>query len=214
MKKSSRATRAMRLCIRTCIFMFCLATTLFISANSFEIASGRDVPFLGSIRKVDISAIEPTLDKQNVDKLISRSREGAYGRPDALRMIIDKNPLRVVLAPGINSGGSWLARANTSHVLYITEPKASNAGDMVVYMNQSWRTIPNPEQIDIGTNMFIDTSTGWRYMFRAQEVRVIGSEQLIISEARDTQLILLIDQGDKQSYLVRSQFVSLQKIGL
>lgn len=212
MKITSYISRAACRTVRTTVYLFCLIVTLFIAANSYEIASGRDIPFLGSVQAVNLSPVTPTLGKQSTNNLLDKGREGDFGRPDALRMLIDKKPLRVVLAPGIKNDSKWLARANTSHVLYATESKAGNAGDMVIYMKKSWRTIPNPELISKGTNMFIDTSTGWRYMFRVQEIRHTGESQFVIPEARDTQLILTIDQDNGQFYVVRGQFVSLQKV--
>ena len=200
---------------RGLVYGACFFGTGFVIANSYEIASGKDLPFLTSIQEVNLKPLNPTLSRYTKDELLKESKEGNFGTPETLRVVVDGKPLRTVIAPGIADGSHWLARANTSHLLYLGDSKSGNSADMLVYLAQSWRTIPHPEKIAKDSNMFVDTNTGWRYMFRVDEVqRIDVSAQIVVPEVRTTQVFLAIGApGDNQILLIRGQFMSLLNIG-
>jgi hypothetical protein len=200
---------------RGIIYVGCLLLTVFISANSYEIASGKDLPFLNSIQQVDLDSLNPTIERYTKKQLLDEKKEGNFGRPETLRVIIDDKPLRTIIAPGIADRDNWLARANTSHLLYLGNSKSGNSADMLIYLSQSWRTIPHPEKIAQGSNIFIDTNTGWRYMFRVEEIQSVNKNaQIVLPETRTTQIVLAINEpGSKDTIIIRGQFLSLLNIG-
>jgi hypothetical protein len=200
---------------RGLVYMICLSITVFIIASSYETASNQDVPVLDAIQKVSLDSLAPTLQKQSIPALSDKERQGTFGQPETMRVSIDGKPIKVLVAPALRNDGHWLARANTSHVLYTTEAKTGNAGDMLIYMKQSWRTIADPSQIAKDGNIFIDTDQNWRYMFRVQSVQTAPrGTTMLLPESRTTQLTIIIDAPNGgSSVIVRGQFMSLVNIG-
>lgn len=215
MKLRTKVGKGIRFLFRGVVYSIGLFITVFIIASSYETASGNDVPFLGAVQRASLQTVAPTLDKQTITQLTDREREGNFGRPETMRVVIDKKPVKVVIAPGFRNNGQWLVRANTSHLLYTSDAKAGNAGDMLIYMKQSWRTIANPADITRNSNIFIDTNQNWRYMFRVQDIQTVASDaQMLIPEAKSTQLMIVINEpNSSRSVIIRGQFVSLMNVG-
>lgn len=187
--------------------------TAFIFSNSYELLFNRDLPYVQAIGNVDMQGVSlGNITNQELEKSKTPEFEGGFGAPFSIKLPIQK--IRLPLISAIFTEQGWLARTNTGHYFITTPSKNNNLGTTVLYMRKSWRTVPNPEDLKTGENIFVDTNRDWRYMYRITEVNVLPyDEQYIIEDSRLSKMVMIIDdQTHHVHYIVSSEIVSVQNI--
>ena len=190
------------------------AFTLFIFANSYELAFDRPLPlpFASAVAKVDLNPLSGLLRPADALTSGAADRVGNYGIPTTLRL--PTRQIKLPLAPAIVTDDVWAARSNTGHFIVVSPAKGGNLGDVLVYMRQSWRTIDQPRQITVGDNLFVDTDKGWRYMYRVSETQSLpDTAHYVLSDQKTSQIVLAVADGSAHNLtLIKADFVSVQSI--
>ncbi|HSX02202.1 MAG TPA: hypothetical protein VLI05_02690 [Candidatus Saccharimonadia bacterium] len=188
--------------------------TLFIFANSYELAFDRPLPLplASAVAKVDLSPFTNLVHPADALASSAAERVGNYGQPNTLRL--PTRQIKLPLAPAIVADDVWAARSNTGHFMVVGPAKGGNLGDLFVYMRQSWRTIDQPRQIVAGDNLFVDTDKGWRYMYRVSETQAIPeSSRYVLADSRVSQIVLTVENASSHSVtIIKADFVSVQSI--
>jgi hypothetical protein len=196
---------------------FCasFALTFFILTNGYELASGKDIRFTSSLSPVNLSGIID-VSADTAEQYLASSRLGGYGKPVSLR--ISSSAQKIILVPAQFSQYSTdkhlTARLNAGHYLLRTDAVETIIGNPLIYARKNWRSIGQPETVKLGDNIFIDTDSGWRYMFRVAEstTRTAG-EQFVISERPVSTLTLVVEDANSQKQIIISApYVALQNI--
>ncbi len=214
--KASRKKRSFSLAsyVMTGFFMaISFGLTLFIFANSFELAFNYDIPFVGAISSIHLEGIETGVhDQQALGQSRTQEREGGFGAPFAIKLPIQKVRLPLVL--GVLTPQGWLARANAGHYFITTPSKNNNLGTLVVYVAKSWRTIPDPQDLRVGDNMFVDTNRDWRYMYRIETIDVFPfGKEYVIEDTLTSKMVMVIEDASQHvHYIVSASIVSVQNI--
>jgi len=189
--------------------------TGFVFLNSFEVLLNRDIPFIHAIDRIHSGeTMRSIVGDDTRDVLDKKSQEavGNFGLPKTLK--IPTLGSRLPLMDAIFVDGQWLSRSNSGHYLITSAGKNGNIGNVVVYTRVGWRTISAPENIKIGDNIFLDTDTDWRYMFRVDNKSALQFGQPFVkSETSFGSLIFLVeDDARKADFVFEGVFVGIQNI--
>ncbi|MEX1123730.1 MAG: hypothetical protein WEC81_00995 [Patescibacteria group bacterium] len=190
--------------------------TTYIFSQGFELASGKDLPYSNSLAPLRFSSLLTLTKDQDLNQLLSAERKGTYGEPFELRFSSQLVRLPVVAAQINGSHGEtyFVGRQNTGHFAFSTVSKLGIMGDPVIYVRQSWRTFNNPEAIEPGSNIFVDTTTGWRLMYRVAEVAQVSDESKFVVPDRPSSTLTIIFHEDNATFgtVLTANYVILQNI--
>lgn len=194
------------------ILLACLSLTVFILANSYEIAFSHDLPVIDAYAPVDLNPLKDSLGKQSLGDMTSSNRFGDFGRLETMK--ISKPITKLTLVPALKDKDKWLARANAGHFLILSPPKNGGLGDLAIYIRQSWRTINQPQQLANDGNIFIDTDHHWRYTYKIDQIiNLAPDSQYIFSSSKTSQLLIyLVSADDHQITLIKASQVTLLNV--
>lgn len=186
--------------------------SVFVFSNSFEVLFSYDIPYVHALETMrSKNVLLSIVDEENPD-LFSYSGEkvGNFGSPLTLK--IPSFSIRLPLIRASFVRDNWLYKTNNGHYIIKNNSKNGNIGDLVVYTQKSWRTVEYPEDIKIGDNIFIDTDSEWRYMFRISDKSVIETQDsYVYSESPLNTLVLIVEDTESDAaYVYQGKFVSLQ----
>lgn len=186
--------------------------SIFVFSNSFEVLFSYDIPYVHALETMHSkNVLLSIVDKENPDSFTySGEKMGNFGSPLTLKVPSFSIRLPLIRASFVRD--SWLYKTNNGHYIIKNNSKNGNIGDLVVYTQKSWRTVEYPENLKIGDNIFIDTDSGWRYMFRISDKSVIGTQEgYVYSESSLNTLVLVVeDAKNDTAYVFQGNFVSLQ----
>jgi len=196
----------------SCLAFFAipLGATLFIYSNSLETIFQEDFLPTNAINHfAEKSDYLADFDTRDLTPNLNGNPVGDYGKP--LVLSIPKINRRLEIVPAITSYNTLLNRPNNAHFLTLTEENSVKI--VALYLTQSWRTIPNPEAIQPGTNLYIDTNRAWRYVFEVEEVLKINLDTYFAPKLDTTQLLLIIkDHNQADIFLARAIYRTVLSI--
>lgn len=193
------------------VMLLCGSVTVYIFAASYELVFNHDLPFISAVNAVNITSLSRViLPYSEVDQ----TDLGNYGRPQFMK--IPARTTKVTLAPGINTGDNFLARANTGHYLLTTSPRNGQIGDMAIYLRSSWRTFTGAEGLKPGDNIFLDTDRDWRYFYRVNSVKEISPGDAYVSRdiPASKLTILSVTEGSNRSTIIEAALINVQNVRL
>lgn len=194
--------------IKLVVLMGCGLVTAYIVTNSAETAFNIDVPFAQAIASERLDAITTPITPDFLNHAGSNDYRGNFGNPVVLKL--PAKQVKLPIAPAIYSNGQWLARSNTAHYIITGKADGGDLGDTVLYLRQSWRTIQDSSDLTVGANLFIDTDTNWRYLYKVAEVTQLSPDgKFVMATGRKPQIFLLMQSSDGTT-IVRAEFVSVQ----
>ena len=187
-----------------------LGISMYVFANGFELATNINIPYALAIEPVSID------DLIQLNRTVAVAHDpmmslGNFGEPKYLK--VASQTTKLALIPSVLEDGDYLARASTGHFVYLGPAKSGNLGTTLVYVRQSWRTISTPEDIVVGSNLFIDTDKDWRYMYRVSDtVHTDTKNQYLLPDSQKSQVMLVLLNQDGSERIVVADFVNLQNI--
>lgn len=196
------------------VFAACGAASVFIMASSYETAFGKDLPYINAVNPVDLSFVAPIPTGILVQGGITAKQtdskyEGTYGAPSIFKS--SKSAARVAIAPPLQTGTAWLARASTAHYLVTSPAKGANIGDLLIYMRGGATTIADPTSLTSTDNIFIDTKRGWRYLYRVDEAIAVGNNiTYVMAKSAKPRLYTIVETADKQHFVVAATLINVQ----
>lgn len=185
--------------------------TAFVLLNGYELAFSKDLPYADALKEVPVqSFISRNLQEKAAADPAAAA--GSFGKPVSLKLATRTTKLEVV--PATQKNGQYLARAAAAHYAYLTLSKGGTAGNIALYVRQSWRTILEPAELKPGGNLFLDTDHDWRYMYRiAQNVALPADAPYVIPDGVTSHLVLaIVDPSSQRITYVTGDFVSIQNI--
>jgi len=187
-----------------------LGASIYIFANGFELATNVNLPYVSAIEPVDVAHLIK-LNLADQTALNPKDSIGNFGEPKYLK--ISSQTSSVALIPAIVNDGEYIARASVGHFVYLAPAKSGDLGTTLIYIRQGWRTISNPNQIEVGSNLFIDTNKDWRYMYRVSDASRINTEsQFLLPDGQKPQIMLVLLRQDNSMYVVVADFIDIQNI--
>ncbi len=196
---------------RQMVFAACGFLTLFIFANSYETAFNRNLPYADAISRVNLYPVQAAAATAT-DPGIINERKGTYGAPTTLK--IAARQVKLNLAPVIYDDGNFNARSNTGHYAIVRPSRNGNLGDSIIYLKRSWRTIPEPQSVARDDNIFVDTDSKWRYLYKVVETSNISvDDRYVLPQGNKPQILILNeDTSSGLIWMVRAELVNVQSM--
>ncbi len=185
-----------------------LALTVFIFLNSYEVVFNKDLPYISAVRSVNLESIDRDYPlAHQIDAPTFDTKQ--FGTPISLK--VSGGKAKVSLVPAIFNNGKWLARSNTGQVTSFTVNKFSD--NLFVYMREDVRTIQSVRTMRPGDNMQMDTTTGFRYIFRVSDVQTIDvSSPFILQDTQKPQIFIVIqDNNQTRNQVISANFVTKEQ---
>jgi hypothetical protein len=214
LKKTSQAIKPRRKLRITQFFpvfavMFgSLLLTVFIFSQSFELLFTRDIPYTSALETVSVDQYITANKRGTVDQ----KSFGSFGAPAFLKIGSQKQRLQLI--PTATQDNNYIARLAAGHFELLSPNQEGNLGNVFIYMRQGWRTIDSTTIPSVNQNLFLDTNTDWRYMYRITEVLTQPSnDRMITPESTVPRLVLgIVDTANQRTTYVTAEFVTLQNI--
>ncbi len=176
--------------------------TLFVILNSWEVLSNIDIPYINSVKKLELqkpinSIIGFSNDSGN--RKVFSDDTPSIGDLDYL--FIPSTGDRVFIGRERLIDNQWSYRPNNIHYHILNYDDKGLEGDYLMYTTKSWRTIPNPEQIQVGDSINLFSTIGRSYDFVIFERKILSYDDLVVPEASEKrQLIILIEDSENDIY--------------
>jgi hypothetical protein len=169
--------------------------------NTYEVVFDKDIILADSIRpygaQAEIRAVIQQFDIQpDADQTVSNAE---YDRMESLQ--IPALSSRVYLEEKRNIKGTWYTRPNLGHYIGLDKDAHGVTLDYLVYADSSWRTLPAPNQIEIGmlVNLFHDGHATATYQVAEKQVMPLQGT-FIASKTKQRQIILLLEDHKNNVY--------------
>jgi hypothetical protein len=194
------------------IFAGCGVISAFLLASGYESIYNRSLPLVNTIDEVDLRAFGQAY---NLDYAIPEGDKiyGNYGKPLTLKL--PQRPSRLDLVQPIKDKQTWLARANTLHLLIPEEPRNGSMGLAIVYCRTGLRTLEANNLPAQGSNLFIDTDHSWRYVYKVTSTATAPASQnyIIADDGKTSKMVVACyDKQSGNNIYVETTLISVQGI--
>lgn len=207
----SRFKRGVMLMSSILVLALCGCFSVFLMASGYESLYGKSVPFVHTIDEVDLKPLSHAYD---LDKAIPENDaiHGNYGK--LVSMKLPGRAARLDIVAPMKNENTWLARANTLHMLIPEQPRNGNVGVALFYCRSGFRTIAPDTLPSSGANIFVDTDRSWRYVYRVTSTSVAPiSSTYVLADGGDTSKLLIACQNEEQmNVYVEATLLSVQGI--
>jgi hypothetical protein len=192
--------------IKLSILIFSLGLTIFIIASTYEVSANTDIPY--------VQSISPISAQDAVNKIVKYSQEAGL-KDFGNKRYVSLGTLDYIFFPAQRirvfagkdrkipetSEGKWYMKPNNAHYIVLNRDKNGVEGDYLFYTNQSWRTIPNADLINLGDKVQLANTRGDTYVFTVSDRQVLtNSDSYISTQSNDRQLILVVDYPEQNAY--------------
>lgn len=195
------------------IFSVCGLVSTFLLASGYESMFNKSLPYVRTIEPINLTALSEGFNLSTAAKSDPK-RYGIYGKPTTLKL--PQQSLRLDIVPPLqDTDGTWLSRTSTMHLLTPSEPRKGSIGLALFYCRSSFRTINTLNVPADGTNIFMDTDTLWRYVYKVTSTS-IGPEtqEYILADSGDSGRLLIScsDAKTKRNLYIEAKLLSIQGI--
>lgn len=212
-RSSSRYLKRLRyLAVFMLSGLICLLFSVYVYASSYELLTNSDLPIVRSLIKPRDQMLLKSLSKgsTSINSQLD-SFVGDQGEPLEIR--VPKVNARIFLLPAVYGDTSgFLARSYSAHFFFTSASKNARFGDLVVYTQRDWRSLPTAAEFGADDNIFIDTDKEWRYMYRITEVQKGKDLSFVPQLSAQPSLTLIVDTINNETEIYRAELSSLQSI--
>jgi hypothetical protein len=194
------------LIIKLTILVLSLGLTVFILASTYEVVANTDIPYINSLSPIVAQDAVNKIVRYNQeagDKDFGNKRYVSPGNLDYLYFPKQNTRLFTGKARKIpeTTTGDWYMKPNNAHYIVLNKDKYGTEGDYLFYTNQSWRTIPNADLINIGDKVELVNSRGDLYPFAVTDRQLLlNNDAYISTQTNDRQIILIVDYPEQNAY--------------
>lgn len=175
--------------------------TILVCANSYELIANKDIPFGFSLAAPKIQypinrTIVEFANKPNSQFLNSNAKLGILDT-----LVFSNLSIRIQLEEARRIDSVWYERPSFGEYIELNRDKFNNAIDYLIYMTASWRTLPEPETIDVGSEVTLTTKSGLAETFQvASRDKISNNSPMIVAKSERRQVILMIEDPYSSSY--------------
>ncbi len=178
-----------------------LGFTVFVFMNTYEVVFNKDIPIADSVQKMAAQAPIAAIVKQ-FDILPDQSqgeRNAEYAHLQYIQLPAIKSTLNLEEKRVID--GQWYARPNLGHYVGLDKDDHNITIDYLIYAISSWRTLPSPNQIDIGMDVDVFHDNGQQANYKVAEKKVLPLGTNFVASKSDTrQIVLLVEDPGAGTY--------------
>lgn len=175
--------------------------TAFVFVNTYEVVFNRDVTFAQSVTKVPGQQVINSAVRDFATKISSEEPEVTTALDDLEQLEIPALQMQVKIEEARKVDGVWHQRPSVAHAVGLNKDQYGTTVDYLLYANKSWRTIPNPNQIEKGMEVQIHHSGGATSSFEVTEKKILPfTNSLLVSKSENRQILLVIEDASSSIY--------------
>jgi hypothetical protein len=176
--------------------------TAFVYLNTYEVLADRQVPFGIALQRMAGQAVinnairEFAAKPGNVQGYVDISKldDMQYFEIPSLRV-------RVSLESGRKINGEWFQRPSLAEFLGLNKNDQGIPIDCLIYTAASWRTIPDPAQVEPGMAVTIFHKGGDQSRFHVVEKQVASFDRsFLVDKTNSRQILLLVEEPKYGAY--------------
>jgi|GEM_PF-3013462 len=178
-----------------------LCFTAFVFMNTYEVVFNKDIVIADSVRKItaqdQINAIVKQFDIRPVEG--RRNNHAEYIKLQYLQIPALESNLYLEEKRVVN--GLWYARPNLGHYVGLNKDERNITVDYLIYAISSWRTLPTPNQIEVGMDVNLFHDGRQLAVFKVAEKKVLPFHSTFVAgKSENRQIILFIEDPDNGVY--------------
>lgn len=187
--------------LKILLVVISLGFTAYVFMNTYEVVFNKDIVVANSISKFgaqdEINAtvqqfdIKPDANQQTYNAVYDHLQ---YLQFPALSSNLYLEDKRVI-------DGKWYVRPNLAQYAGLDKDVHGVTTDYLIYTNSSWRTLPSPNQIEVGmdVNLFHDSHQAAGYTVAEKQVMPLNSIY-VPSKSSKRQIVLIIEDSRNGVY--------------
>jgi hypothetical protein len=191
-----------------------MALTIFISVNAVEVAFGRDLPYVQAVKKAQANDFinnllvtqkgKPVYDLDTSDETTSRKLR---------QLTASKSGIKLNLTHAIYQDKSWYLRPSQGQYFYLLNHGTEEVQYTVIYTTRDWRGVSSTRDITVGDNVFVETESNDKHLFRVREKITVGpADHYIPQQMKAVGLLLLVENPTNNTItLVRAERLDTQE---
>lgn len=181
------------------------AVLAIVMLNAAELFFSVDVPYARSLKPFEHEVVVQDLIADfgavgiNEEAVLGQQ----YVRPEFMRVY--RNNIRMAIDEEYYVQDSRWVRPLSAHYASLNVDSNGNPGDTLIYMNESWRTIPDTTILTTGTNIMVESVGGGAIDYTVVENFTLNDTERYIPESSTSrQLILLVSRDDGTYSIIRA----------
>lgn len=175
--------------------------TAIVFLNAYELIANKDIPWATSLQRL---SVQDVIDKEIKEFSVKQGSKDLNNnsRLENIRDIeIPSLNVRVPLEAAREIDGAWYQRPNLAHYIGLNKDDYGNIVDYLIYTNKSWRTVPDVENIERGTEVKLVDPNGFNALFQVSEKQILPLDKMfVLNKADDRQVILIVEDPENGRY--------------
>jgi hypothetical protein len=176
-----------------------LVFTAFVFLNTYEVVFNHDITGGVSIQKIAaqdvVNAIVKGFSAKQADTGVNYSNLGRlqyFEIPDL--------HMRVSMEEARRINGKWYRRPSLAEYVGLNKGEKDVTVDYLIYTSRSWRTVPDPAQIEKGMQVKVFYQGG-NLTFKVAEKKILPlTSSLIVGKSEDRQMLLVVEDAPHGTY--------------
>lgn len=176
--------------------------TTFVFLNTYEVVANKDIAFAVSLHRLAAQNVMNNLVREFAVKPGADQPDTTYSKLDNIQYFeIPALSIRVSTEEGRKVNGKWYQRPGMAHYVGLNKDSRGVTVDYLVYTVKSWRTIPDPTQIEPGMEVEFFHKGGATSSFHVVEQKKLPLDRsFVVDKTEDRQILLLIDDPHDSAY--------------
>ena len=187
--------------LKTALATISCGFTVLVFINTYEVVFNKDVAFARSVEKSSAQVVINDSLKNFSTKTGANHGDFNSSLTHLQAIEIPALKIRLQLEEARNINNSWYLRPSFGNYISLNKDSRGTTVDYLVYARESWRTIPEADQIENGMQAVLIYDKGAQSVFKVSEKKALqGTQSLIVSKTEQRQILLIIENGGTNSY--------------
>lgn len=179
-----------------------LALTALIFANTYEVVYSRDIPVANSVIPVKTQVPVDGVVKDFAIKQGAKQNASNSNLRSLESLEVPAIKVRLQLEEARRIDGLWYGRPSHGSYLGLNKDLDGATVDYVVYVRESWQTLPDGAQLEPGMEVELYHSKGSKLHFVVESKEVVDIlRPLVVGKVEDRQLILIVERANESRYI-------------
>lgn len=189
------------------VFNYILSVSIFVFVmlNAVQLFFVMDIPFAYSLERFNHNVIINDLitDFKNVEEGEISFSGQQYVQPEFMKVY--RNDIEMPIDKEYIIKNERWVRPTSVHYTTLNYDKEGNPGDTLLYMNSSWRSVPDPSIFTTGTNILVESINAGGIEYRVIENFTLNQNDRYVPTSSSTrQLIILINNKNGTYSIIRA----------
>lgn len=183
------------------LLTFSLSFTAFVFMNTYEVVFNKDIILANSVSKFRAQdEVNATIQQFDIKPEANPQVYNAtYGKLQYLQFPALSSNLYLEEKRVIN--GLWYVRPNLGQYVGLDKDSHGVIADYLIYTDSSWRTLPAPNQIEVGMDVNLYHDGHQLAAYKVAEKQVMPMQSIYVAgKSANRQIVLIIEDPKNNVY--------------